>query len=157
MKRRKMGISKKRVERSFKRQLGRKVKKIEKSKKNLFRRLFHRKKKLPVGRKQELDRKISREKKDLVRQKIGVRKKFARRLGEEKKVVQKKVESERGREKKEKIRRLLARGRRQLSNGNKFGAKNTYRKLRLIHATLKSGEKSRSLYEDILRFHRRLT
>ena len=144
------------VEKELKRGLKKKVKKIEKSKRSLFRRLFRRKRKLPQGKKQEVDKKISQEKKVLTRQKVGARKEFVKKLGKEKKELQMREKRVGAQEKKNEIRRLLSKGRRQLSNGNRWGAKNTYHRLRLIHASLKPGEKNRELYNELLIFHERL-
>ena len=155
-KRKRLGKTGAGVERKLKRGLKKKEKVIKKKERKLFRGLFRRKKKLPQGKKTEIDKKVRQEKKALTRQKVGVRKEFAKRLGKEKKVERKKEERSRGQEKKIKIRRLLVRGRRQLSMGNRLGAKYTYRKIRMIHRTLKPGEKNRDLYNQLLTFHGRL-
>ena len=144
------------VERKLKRGLKKKERSIKKKERRLFRWLFHRKKKLPQGKKQEVNMKARQEKKVLTRQKVGARKEFMKRLGKEKKESQKREKRVGAQEKKDEVRRLLSKGRRQLANGNKFGAKNTYRKIRRIHGSLKKGEKNKDLYDQLLVFHGRL-
>ena len=155
-KRRKLTKKKLGLQKELKKGLKKKEKGIEKKERKLIGRLFHRKKKLVFGKKKEVDEKIKQEKKAFVREKVGVRKEFSGRLKKEGEMLKKKEEKKIGGEKIGEIRRLLSKGRRQLSLGNKWGAKHTYRKLRRLHASLKHGEKSRELYNQILIFHRRL-
>lgn len=144
------------LRKELKKGLKKKGKIIMKKEKRLLKKLFHRKEKLPFGEKQELGEKIKQEKKVLTREKVGVRKEFSKKVRQEGKLLEKKerkiIESEKVKE----IKRLLSVGRRQLSMGNKWGAKNTYRKIRRLHGFLKSGEKNRDLYNHILIFHERL-
>jgi hypothetical protein len=158
LKKRRKGIGHKKliVGKHLKKGLKKKERTIKKKERRLLRRLFHRKKKLPFGKKQEVNKKIGQEKKILTKEKVGVRKEFGEKLKREGKELEKKEKKAGGMEKKGEIRRLLAHGRMQLSRGNKFGAKNTYRKMRRLHASLKPGEKNRELYNQILIFHGRL-
>ncbi len=144
------------LQKELKKGLEKKKKIIEKKEKRLLKRLFHRKEKLAFGKKQELDEKIKQEKKVLRKEKVGVRKEFNEKLKQREKLLEKKetkiIESEKVKE----IRRLLSVGRKQLSMGNKEGAKNTYVEIRRLYGFLKSGEKNKDLYNHILIFHERL-
>jgi len=156
LKKQRMRKGKVSVGRQLKKGFQKKERIIKKKERMLLRRLFCRKRKLPRGKKQEIDKKVKQEKEVLTKQKVEAKKEFAKKLGKEKKELQKKEKRTRGQGKKSEIRRLLTKGRRQLSNGNRFGAKNTYRKIWRIHSSLKKGEKNRDLYNELLTFHERL-
>ncbi len=144
------------LQKELKKEFMKKEKIIEKKERKLFRRLFRRKEKLPIGKKQELNKKIKQEKKDLGREKADVKKEFSERLRKEEEMLEEKERKKISKEKLKEIRKLLSKGRRQLSRKNKEGAANTYRKIRSLYGSLKPDEKSRDLYNQILIFHGRL-
>jgi len=68
--------------------------------------------------------------------------------GEEDKFLKGKVNQE--------IRNLLVKARQQLSEKDKSGAKETYRKIRKLYSSLKKSERNKELYKEISIFYKKL-
>lgn len=172
----KKGIDLKKLElkKGFQKELKEKERAFKK-KERFLDKLLWRKKKARGKEHEALRRKLKHDRKLLSGKKLEIKKELGKKfetkrkllefkktgLEKEKKVVRDKSQKEvrkylKGKVNQE-IRRLLLEGRMQLSSGNKLAARNTYRKIRKLHGSLKSSEKNKELHNKILIFHKRLT
>lgn len=157
-----IGLKKTELKKDFQKKLKEKEKSLMKKEKFLDRLLFRKKKvhgkeKEVLGKKLEKDKKLLTEKKTEVKKEL--RKEFeAKESSLESQKIELKKEEKAAKDKiHHEIRELLSVGREQVAYGNKSGARDTYRKLRKLHDSLKSSEKNKELHDSILMFYKRLT
>jgi putative hemolysin len=143
-----IGMKKIGLRKDFKKELKEKEKTFKK-KERFLDKLLWRKKKAHGREKEVLGRKLKQDRKLLTKKKSKTKKELGKKFETKEKFLKGKVNQE--------IRKLLSAGRAQLASGNKSEAKNTYRKVRKLHSSLKSSEKNKELYNRILIFHKRLT